>query len=114
LDRRADFRARFPAIRRVLLDEWDPMSVRDDPDDQDAYDGYALAIYGLLARGATDEHLAEYLADAAAIWLESDAISQDTLLKVIRALRRIEISVRSSPQVELEPAVLGQHTIVPD
>jgi hypothetical protein len=97
LDRQADFHARFPAIRRVLLDEWDPMAVRDDPDEQDAYDGYALAIYGLLARGATDEHLTEYLSDAAGIWMERDTISQDTLLTVIRALRRIEITIRSSP-----------------
>ena len=45
------------AIRRVLLDEWDPMGVRDDPERQDAYDGYALAIYGLLARGADVNHV---------------------------------------------------------
>ena len=97
MDRRADFHARFPAIRRVLLEEWDPMGVRDEPDTQDAYDGYALAIYGLLVRGATDEHLAEYLSDAATIWMEAGASAAETLLVVIRALRRIEISVRSSP-----------------
>jgi hypothetical protein len=114
MDRRADFRARLPALRRVLLEEWDPIGVRDDPDAHDAYDGYALAIYGLLARGATDEHLGEYLSEAAAIWLESETVSQETVLAVIRALRRIEISVRSSPHVELEPAALGQPTIVPD
>jgi hypothetical protein len=98
MDRRADFHARFPAIRRVLLDEWDPIGVRDDPDEQDAYDGYALAIYGLLARGATDEQLTEYLSDAAAIWMEREPVAKDTLPNVVRALRRIEIAVRSSPQ----------------
>ena len=90
------------------------MGVHDDPDEQDAYDGYALAVYGLLARGATDEHLAEYLSDAAAIWMESGALSQDRLLVVIRSLRHIEIRVRSSPEVRLEPAVPARPTIVPD
>lgn len=95
MDRRADFHARFPAIRRVLLEEWDPIGVHDEPEAQDEYDRYALALYGLLARGATDEHLAEYLSDMATYWMEVGAISHDSLSAVIRALRRIDISVRS-------------------
>jgi hypothetical protein len=94
MDRRADFRARFPAIRRVLLDEWDPIGVRDEPAAQCEYDGYALALYGLLARGATDDDLAEYLAEVTMFWLELGASRRDSLSTVIHALRRIGVSER--------------------
>jgi hypothetical protein len=92
LDRRTDFRARFPAIRRVLLEEWDPIGVRDEPDAQDEYDGYAFALYGLLARGATDDDLAEYLAQVTMFWMDLGASSRDSFSTVIHALRRIGVA----------------------
>jgi hypothetical protein len=96
VDRRADFRARFPAIRRVLLDEWDPAGVREQPEAQHEYDDYALALYGLLARGATDDDLAEYLGQAATCWMGLGSIHRDSLGTVIRELRDIGVDGRRS------------------
>jgi hypothetical protein len=94
MDRRVDFHARFPAIRRVLLDQWDPAGVRDEPDAHDEYDGYALALYGLLARGATDDDLAEYLAEVSMVWLGLGKSTAHSLRSVIAALRGIGIDPR--------------------
>jgi hypothetical protein len=94
MDRRADYRSRLPAIRRVLLEEWDPIGVRDEPDAQEAYDGYTLALYGLLARGATDDDLAQYLAEVAMVWLGLGASTGDSLHAVIGALRRLGVRER--------------------
>jgi hypothetical protein len=95
-NRRADFRARFPAIRRVLLEQWDPIGVRDEPEAQDEYDGYALALYGLLARGATDDDLAKYLAEVTMVWMGLGASTPDSLGAVIHALRGIGVSERGT------------------
>ena len=33
-------------IRRVLLNVWDPIGVKNEPNAQDEYDGYLGEIYG--------------------------------------------------------------------
>jgi hypothetical protein len=48
-------------IRRVLLDVWDPIGVRDEPNAQDEYDMYIGDIFDLLKRDASDEEIAKYL-----------------------------------------------------
>jgi len=39
-------------IREVLLRQWDPIHVGDEPQAHDEYDGYIGAVYRLLANGA--------------------------------------------------------------
>jgi hypothetical protein len=48
-------------IRRVLLQHWDPIGIRDEPNAQDEYDSYLGGIYELLVRGASDEEIANHL-----------------------------------------------------
>jgi hypothetical protein len=48
-------------IRRVLMDEWDPIGVKDIPEAADEYDGYLGAIYGLIGRDASIAEISEYL-----------------------------------------------------
>jgi len=36
------------AIRHVLMDVWDPIGVKDEPNAQDEYDGYLGGVYELL------------------------------------------------------------------
>jgi hypothetical protein len=50
------------SIRQVLLEDWDPIGVRDEPNAQDEYDGYVGRIYRVLARGASQLQVAEELA----------------------------------------------------
>ena len=49
------------AIRQILLQDWDPIGVRDAPTAQDEYDGYVGGIYRLLASAASPEAVAKHL-----------------------------------------------------
>jgi hypothetical protein len=44
-------------IRHVLLEVWNPIGIRDEPNAQDEYDGYVGLILYSLSGGATDEQL---------------------------------------------------------
>jgi hypothetical protein len=49
------------AIGQILLQDWDPIGVRDVPEAQDEYDGYVGGVYRLLASGASPQAVAEHL-----------------------------------------------------
>lgn len=48
-------------IATILLKEWDPIGVADNPRAHDEYDRYVGGIYRLLASGATPRTMAEHL-----------------------------------------------------
>ena len=48
-------------IRNVLLNVWDPIGVRDEPNAQDEYDCCLDSLFQLLTTRATDDQIAEYL-----------------------------------------------------
>ncbi len=50
------------AIREVLVRDWDPIGVMDDPDwPRDEYDSYIGELHGFLARGESAEFIARHL-----------------------------------------------------
>ena len=49
------------AIRQVLMQEWDPIGIKDTPECHDEYNAYIGGIYRLLARGATEQQIVEHL-----------------------------------------------------
>ena len=50
------------AIRAVLVTNWDPIGVMDDPEwPRDEYDSYIGEIYNFLARGESEEFIARHL-----------------------------------------------------
>ena len=49
------------AIRHVLMDVWDPIGIKDEPNAQDEYDGYLGGVYELLVSGASDECIEDHL-----------------------------------------------------
>src|SRR5712691_11246513 len=54
-------------VREVLMEEWDPIGVRDAPQAQDEYDSYVGRVYVMLMNErATREAIAAYLFDIAA------------------------------------------------
>lgn len=55
---------RISNIRRVLLTEWDPIGIRDEPLAQDEYDAYARRIATMLSSGASVSELMDYLTNA--------------------------------------------------
>jgi hypothetical protein len=54
----SEFRA---SIRRILMDKWDPIGVKDVPQAADEYDNYIDGVDELLRHKATDRELSEYL-----------------------------------------------------
>ncbi|HUX45901.1 MAG TPA: hypothetical protein VMV57_14225 [Terracidiphilus sp.] len=48
-------------IRHVLMDQWDPIGVRDFPEAADEYDRYIGDVYELLMRRAVGRKIADYL-----------------------------------------------------
>jgi len=55
------------AIKKVLLEEWDPIGVGDIPEAQDEYDSYVPEIYKMLVSGKPKYDIFEYL-----WWLETE------------------------------------------
>jgi hypothetical protein len=50
-------------LRRLLMNEWDPIHVKNSPEAADEYDGYRSSIMQLLRSGAPAQRLAEHLAE---------------------------------------------------
>jgi hypothetical protein len=50
-------------LRRILMDEWDPIGVRGVPEAADEYDGYLDPLASRLREGASAEVVAEYLTE---------------------------------------------------
>jgi len=81
-------------IRRVFLEVWDPIGVRDAPAAQNEYDGYLGRTLELLFEGATDAELNEYLVGIADR-MGMDA-SRHSHADVITALRAIPLNVSTT------------------
>ncbi len=76
-------------IREVLLDVWDPIGIKDEPNAQDEYDSYVGPVLSLLSSGATDDQLSDQLLNYVNNDMGLNARSED-MLPSIRALRAIE------------------------
>jgi hypothetical protein len=60
------------AVNRVLFERWDPIGVRDmDPAwPRDEYEGYAAGVLGLVLHHASDDVIAEHLAQIEHQWMD--------------------------------------------
>jgi hypothetical protein len=78
------------AIHAVLLDDWDPIGVKDEPFARDEYASYVGRVYHALAAGASAEDIASVLAK---IELESMGlrVSAAQLIGVARKLRALDV-----------------------
>lgn len=54
-------RALLRAIREILVDEWDPIGVKDEPLAQDEYDSYTGYIAKLIIENRGDMAIAQHL-----------------------------------------------------
>ena len=52
-------------IRKVLMQHWDPIGVRDEPFAADEYDAYIPKIKALLRRGTSVDELMDFLHEIA-------------------------------------------------
>jgi len=79
-------------IRHILLQSWDPIGIRDEPNAQDEYDGYIGKLYELLVRGAAYSEVVEYL-----YWAEHDqmglnAAQRSAMAATAEELKKIRLS----------------------
>src|SRR5689334_16294613 len=49
------------SIRSVLMNDWDPIGVRDIPQAADEYDSYVMPIYTILRERRSEDALLNYL-----------------------------------------------------
>ena len=76
-------------MRGVLLNTWDPIGIKDEPNAQNEYDGYIGELFELLANGASDSALLDYLYTAVNENMGLDA-SREDMKETVDALRRID------------------------
>ena len=62
-------RHRLDGVNALLLSEWDPIGICDEPAAQDEYDAYAAVIVDMINAGRSEAELADYL-----VSLETDAM----------------------------------------
>ena len=77
-------------IARILLEQWDPLLVREQPGVHEEYAGYAHDIYNLLAMGASDVQIVRALHRAEKDHLNHPELVSRDLSVLMRALREVE------------------------
>jgi len=77
-------------IRHVLMDVWDPIGIKGEPNAQDEYDGYLGGVYELLVSGAADEDIADHLWRIATERMELPA-KKSAMADTVKALRQIQL-----------------------
>jgi len=86
-----EYRLAFKAIHDVLIMEWDPIGVGDEPLAQDEYDSYIPVIYRLISEGSDDLTIARHFEQ-----IETERIglssSGDRNTQIARRLREAVIA----------------------
>ena len=77
-------------IRKVLLNVWDPIGVKNEPNAQDEYDGYVGEIYDLLVKKATDREITDRLLYIVQETMGLDAAKAEDMQPTVRALQPSE------------------------
>lgn len=76
-----------------MLDVWDPIGIKNEPNAQGEYDGYLGEIFTLLSSGATDEQLGGRL-----LYFVNERMglkaTAEHMVPTIRALRAIEFPAK--------------------
>ncbi len=87
------------AIRRVLMDVWDPIEIRDGPGAQNEYDSYLEGINDLLVGGASDDSIEEHLWRIVAETMGLDAAKKSDMTETVKALRQIPLSTNPTQPI---------------
>jgi hypothetical protein len=83
------------AIGELLLRNWDPVGVKDQPRAQDEYDAYVGGVYRLIATGATARQIAEHLARLEAEQLGFADTDPKMLIPLAERLLRLNVRLES-------------------
>lgn len=78
-------------MRHVLLEVWDPIGVKDEPNAQDEYDSYIGRLYELLVSRAPNSELVDYLYWAVHDAMGLDAATRADMNATVEALKLIPL-----------------------
>src|SRR5579859_7175141 len=78
-------------IRRALLDVWDPIGIRNEPNAQDEYDSYLGRVFRILTTGATDVQIADWLLRQADENMCLAGVTKEAMYLTVYALRKIKV-----------------------
>lgn len=81
-------------IKRVLLEVWDPIGVKQVGQAQDEYDSYVGVVYELLVGGPTDNELQAYLWRIVKELMELPANIED-MTDTVKSLRNIPLNAEA-------------------
>ena len=70
------------SIRQVLVHDWDPIGVSDNPKLRDEYDSYVAPVYRILAGSRSEQELTEFLFQTV----------RDTMWFILRVARAVAAS----------------------
>ena len=86
-------------IAAVLLQDWDPLGPNGRPEGaDDEYDAYVGPVYRLLASGASEQALAEHLAQVEADAFGFGGTDPVSLIPVAAKLRALDVRLNSEPR----------------
>jgi hypothetical protein len=89
---KAESRRMRVLIRHVLLEVWDPIGIKDEPNAQDEYDGYIVKLYELLVSHADDSQFVDYLHWAVHDHMGLGAASRSDMEPAVEALKKIRLT----------------------
>lgn len=77
------------AVRSILMQDWDPIGVKEEPTAADEYDTYAAQVARILLTGAPAEVIATYLTDVEGghMGLAKNAVRAERVARLLTALR---------------------------
>ncbi len=83
------------AIRAILVTEWDPIGVMNDPEwPRDEYDAYIGEVYKFLARGESEEFIARHLCFIEEKMMGLGCPAMHSRLLVAQKLKTLNVSVQ--------------------
>ena len=94
-------REAISAIRKILIADWDPIGVMDDPDwPRDEYDAYLGELYRFLECGESAEFIARHLCFVEEAKMGLGAVQPAARMKVAMKLKSVAVgpSSRNSQQ----------------
>ena len=78
-------------IGALLLTQWDPLAVHETPGPHEEYAKHAVAVYGLLARGASSTQVIRYLHSIESGEMQHPELATADLQPLLRQLRAVNL-----------------------
>ena len=100
--KRKAYEVHVDAIRQILLHDWDPIGVGDDPDARDEYDFYIPRLYRLMVLGASRQAVARYLRNVER--LEMGLLNDDERIVADRLERSANKLIQLAEKMERDSA----------